>query len=436
MFHPERDEVGHYFRFQELKLGRRYRRGDTAASGPSGDVIAVDWEGVRPMQRNPRTTDHAPGSRIRVAQDEFNLAYCTVMQLLGQTFDGNPRVLGPAVGAMVGLKDRANALMCLPTEDGVAMAGPTFEYVAPADRLQSVSQIRSRMTPHATDEPHRASSQLELLFDLTFVVAVSRITAPLVDSIANGDGLRALTPFLQVFFLIWWAWMNFTWFASSYDTDDVVYRLLTLLQMAGVLVLAVGVPSALNNNDFLAHHARLLHHESRTRRALVESGDRGSGESRDCPALRRRDRERGSRLGAPSCPRRGRSAAAGLTAPDLRHPRGTRASVPLWLGRKGRTNWHPHHIAERYGLFAIILLGECILAAFSKVEVAIEGGGVSAALVTIAVAALVMIFALWWLYFLEPAGDGACPKPRSGGPLGLLRPIRRLRSARGSRCRS
>ena len=95
MFHPERDEVGHYFRFLELKLGRRYRRGDTAASGPSGDVIAVDWEGVRPMQRNPRTTDHAPGSRIRVAQDEFNIAYCTILQLLDQSFDGNPQMLAP-----------------------------------------------------------------------------------------------------------------------------------------------------------------------------------------------------------------------------------------------------------------------------------------------------------------------------------------------------
>jgi low temperature requirement protein LtrA len=58
---------------------------------------------------------------------------------------------------------------------------------------------------------------------------------------------RGIVPFLQVFFTIWWAWMNFTWFASSYDTDDVVYRLLTMLQMAGVLVLAAGVPAARNS---------------------------------------------------------------------------------------------------------------------------------------------------------------------------------------------
>ncbi len=44
--------------------------------------------------------------------------------------------------------------------------------------------------------------------------------------------------------------MNFTWFASAYDTDDVTYRLLTLLQIAGVLVFAVGVPAGLGELDF------------------------------------------------------------------------------------------------------------------------------------------------------------------------------------------
>jgi hypothetical protein len=134
MFHPEHDEVGHYFRFQALKLGRCYRRGDTVASGPSGDVISVDWQGIRPMQPNPRPDGHAPGSRIRTAQDEFNLAYCTILQLLDQTFDGNPQLLHRAIGAMFRLKEQANALMQIPTEDGRATAGPTFEYVAPEDR--------------------------------------------------------------------------------------------------------------------------------------------------------------------------------------------------------------------------------------------------------------------------------------------------------------
>ena len=39
MFHPEREEVAHYFRFMEIKQGRSYQRGDTPASGPSGACL-------------------------------------------------------------------------------------------------------------------------------------------------------------------------------------------------------------------------------------------------------------------------------------------------------------------------------------------------------------------------------------------------------------
>jgi hypothetical protein len=137
MFHPEREEVAHYFRFQQLRLGRRYRRGDTAASGPSGELISVDWGGVQPMRANPRTADHPQGSRARMAQDEFNVTYCTILDLLDQAFDGNPPMLGQAIGAMFRLKDQGTALMRIPTEDGLATVGPAFEYVAPADRFQA-----------------------------------------------------------------------------------------------------------------------------------------------------------------------------------------------------------------------------------------------------------------------------------------------------------
>src|SRR5829696_5526119 len=111
-------------------------------------------------------------------------------------------------------------------------------------------RIRVRMIERATDEPHRVSSPLELLFDLTFVVAIASLTAQLAHGIAGGHVVDDLAPFLMVFFAIWWAWMNFTWFASSYDTDDVPYRLLTMVQMAGVLVLAAGVPVAFEESDF------------------------------------------------------------------------------------------------------------------------------------------------------------------------------------------
>jgi hypothetical protein len=127
--HANREQVAHYYRFQELKLGRRYRRGDTPQSGPTGDTISIDWTGVRPMRRNPRTSDHAPGSAIRLAQELFNGSYCAILRLLDNAFNGSPQALRNAIPSMYRLKVQAQALMEMPTEDGMTTAGPTFEYV-------------------------------------------------------------------------------------------------------------------------------------------------------------------------------------------------------------------------------------------------------------------------------------------------------------------
>jgi low temperature requirement protein LtrA len=79
-------------------------------------------------------------------------------------------------------------------------------------------------------------------------------------------------------------------------------------------------------------------------------------------------------------------------------------SVPRWAERPRPTTWHPHHIAERYGLFTIILLGEAVLAASNAVRRAVEDTAVSVQLIAVAGSGLVILFALWWLYFLHPAG--------------------------------
>ena len=48
-------------------------------------------------------------------------------------------------------------------------------------------------------------------------------------------------------------------------------------------------------------------------------------------------------------------------------------AVPVWAERAAPTTWHPHHIAERYGLFTIIVLGESILAASVGLRDALDG---------------------------------------------------------------
>src|SRR5690606_34541552 len=85
---------------------------------------------------------------------------------------------------------------------------------------------------------------LELFFDLTFVVAVGRAADSLHHELAVDHVATALAAFAATFFAVWWAWMNFTWFASAHDSDDVAFRLLALVQMAGVLVLAARGTSA------------------------------------------------------------------------------------------------------------------------------------------------------------------------------------------------
>jgi low temperature requirement protein LtrA len=275
-----------------------------------------------------------------------------------------------------------------------------------SEAAPSGPRIRVRRTARDTDEPHRVSSPLELLFDLTFVVAIAALTAQLGHGIAEGHALDELAPFLQVFFAIWWAWMNFTWFASSYDTDDVLYRLLTMLQMAGVLVLAAGVPTAFADGDFravtfgyLVMRIGLVAQwvragiEHPAGRATAFRYAAGISAVQVLWLLRLALAEAGVLPPASLVP-----VFAGLVVLEL--------AVPPWAERTRSTNWHPHHIAERYGLFTIILLGESVLAASTGVQAGFSEGGLGGAFVTIALGGLVLLFALWWLYFLEPSGRG------------------------------
>ena len=97
---------------------------------------------------------------------------------------------------------------------------------------------RTQMGGRDPHESHRAATPLELLFDLTFVVAFGIAADELARFVAEGHVGAGLAGFVFATFAISWAWINFTWFASAYDTDDWVFRLATMLQMVGVLVLA------------------------------------------------------------------------------------------------------------------------------------------------------------------------------------------------------
>ena len=262
-------------------------------------------------------------------------------------------------------------------------------------------RIRTRMSGRDIDEENRVSSSLELLFDLTFVVAVAQIALQLARTITAGTALTdGVGPYLMVFFAIWWAWLNFTWFASAYDTDDLPYRLTTMVQMAGVLVLAAGVQSAFDKQQYLGitlgYFIMRVGLVGQWVRAGIENPDGRRTAFRYAGAITLVQLGWIARLLLP--PELGALSFSLLALADV--------SVPLWAERTGLTPWHPHHIAERYGLFTIILLGESVSAVTIAVQKALDLSGVSVSLVVVALGGLVLLFGLWWLYFLEPAGEG------------------------------
>jgi low temperature requirement protein LtrA len=244
-------------------------------------------------------------------------------------------------------------------------------------------------------EAHRAATPLELLFDLTFVVAVAAVVPELAHAIVDDHPLEGVIGYILVFFGIWWAWMNFTWFASAFDCDDALYRVLTMVQMGGVLVLAAGVAPAFEAGDFTTAVAGYV----LMRIALVAQWLRVA---RSVPEYR----TNALRYAIPI------AAVQLLWVARLALPQPVsivtfivlgivELLIPVYADRRDMTPWHPQHIAERYGLFTIIVLGESVLAATNAILIARTESGLSLELTVVAIAGLVLLFACWWLYFLE-----------------------------------
>jgi low temperature requirement protein LtrA len=263
------------------------------------------------------------------------------------------------------------------------------------------------MVARDATEHHRVATPLELFFDLCFVVAVAQAAGRLHHDLSAGHTGHGTVSYVMVFFAIWWAWMNFTWFASAYDTDDDVYRITTLVQITGVLVLAAGVAPAADHGDYRA----ITFGYVIMRMGLVGQWLRAAhGDPPRRPAALRFAAGIAvlqigwvGRLLLPAQPW-GLVSFVALGVLEL--------AVPIWSERAARTTWHPHHILERYGLFTLIVLGESVLAATSALQSAFGAGRSPAALLTVAAGGLVTVFSMWWLYF-DSAGGPAPTTTRS-----------------------
>ena len=254
------------------------------------------------------------------------------------------------------------------------------------------------LAPRDKHEEHRAATPLELMFDLAAVIAIASAATGLHHAVAESHFIDGIIGFLYSFFMIWWAWMNYTWFASAYDNGSSWFRMLSMAIMFGALVLAAGIPAVFAGQPlYLALSGFVI-----MRLCLVVlwlAAARGDPDHR--PAALR--------------------YAGGISvmqlywiAVVLALPAGSNAillafllgyagelCVPALAERTSTTSWHRHHIVERYGLLNIIVLGECFLAIVLAIRAGFGDGVASWGMLEIGVLGSIITFAMWALYFAQ-----------------------------------
>ncbi len=260
-------------------------------------------------------------------------------------------------------------------------------------------------------DPHestRAATPLELLFDLTFVVAFATSASQFAHALAAGQVAAGLAGFFFAMFAVCWAWINYSWFASAYDTDDWIYRLMTMLQMVGVVILALGLPQL---------YASIEHGEDVDNTVVVA----GYVVMRTAMVGQWLRAARQDPLRRSAC----LTYALWITVAQIGwviaifvHTSVLVTGVVVTVlvlvemmgpviaeSRQGGTPWHAHHIVERYGLFTIIALGEGVVGTVASLSAVVEEQGWSVEAVFIGVAGMGLTFGMWWTYFVLPQAD-------------------------------
>ncbi|MET0457977.1 MAG: low temperature requirement protein A [Ilumatobacteraceae bacterium] len=272
----------------------------------------------------------------------------------------------------------------------------------------TIAHHRSPMTGRDPLEAHRVATPLELLYDLTFVVAFGAAGNEAAHYVAEGHWRTALIGFTFAMFAVSWAWIQNTWFASAYDNDDWLYRLLTMVQMIGVLVLAVGLPPMFESVDHGAHvdNGVMVLGYVIMRAGLIALWLR---------VIRRDQVRRRSALVYVATLTLAQigwivllfaETSVGVTFVVAAILATVELTGPFIAERRfGETPWHPHHISERYGLLVIITLGEVVLGTVAALSALVGAEGWTLETALVGLAGVALAFGMWWMYFITPSAE-------------------------------
>lgn len=226
---------------------------------------------------------------------------------------------------------------------------------------------------------------VELFFDLVFVFSVTQVAHLLAHHLDwMGVGQSVL-----VFWLVWWAWTQFTWALNAADTTHVRIVLGTLVATGVAFFMAVALPGAFGEN---AIWFALPYVTVRVIGLAMYMGVAWEADSGQHAAVRRF----------------AIMSVGGLAAVVAGAIAGPPAQYWLWGlailldvvaalvgGEAEGWNLHPDHFGERHGLFVIIALGESLIVAGAG----LVGAEISPALLGVGAMTVALICALWWSYF-------------------------------------
>jgi low temperature requirement protein LtrA len=239
-------------------------------------------------------------------------------------------------------------------------------------------------SPTITSPEDQRASFVELFFDLVFVFSVTQVVRLLHHSFTwSGAGQAILA-----FWMIWWAWTQFTWTLNAANTEHHLVELGTLIATAVAFFMAVALPGAFSGGAMaFAVPYVLVRVMGLTLYSWVASEN---------PSLRGAIRTFAL------------ASIGGLVAVLAGALTGGATLYWLWGlailldviaaavgGQSEGWDVHPEHFCERHGLFVIIALGETLIVA---------GGGLTGSvwtgdLISVAVLAVAVTCGLWWTYF-------------------------------------